>query len=104
LLAEEAFAAHGVERGEQAGLEQLLGRDAGPPHLLVEIVEERRKLFQDGISVPLDGAQRMLGGHCGVEVDDGQKVRLNLRFSTHLDPIHSSSDLFKEIWRISTAC
>ena len=83
LLAEEAFAAHGVEGGEHAGLEQLLGRDAGPAQFLVELVEEGRELLEHEVHTALDAAQRMVGGHALVEVDDGQEVRLGLRFSAH---------------------
>lgn len=83
LFAEEAFAAHGVEGGEHAGLEELLGRDAGPAQFLVELVEEGRELLEHEVHAALDGAQRMVGGHALVEVDDAQKVRLDLRFSAH---------------------
>src|ERR1700691_4757911 len=84
LLAEQPLAAHGVERHEDAGLEQLLGRNAGPALLSIERVKQRRELLQDGIHVLLDGAQRMIDRHDGVEVDDGEEVRLSLCDSTHI--------------------
>ena len=83
MLAKKALTAEGIERGEHAGLKELLGWNAWTAQLLVEFVEERRKLLEDGVGVTLDGAQRMVGGHTVVEIEDRQKVRLGLRFSTH---------------------
>ena len=104
LLTEQPFAADGVESGQHAGLEQLLRRDAGPPQFLVQGVEQWREPLQDGIQAALDGTQRMIGGHAVIEVNDRQKVRLGLRFSTHpsLTPIQSqrsnSPETFSTAW------
>ena len=83
LLAEEPFAADAVKGGEHAGFEELLGRNAVAAFVGVEFIEERGKLFENGVHMALDRPQRMIGGHGSVEVDDGQKVRLSLCFSTH---------------------
>ena len=77
---EDAFTADRVKGLEHAGLEPLFRRDAGAAQLLVEIVEQWRKLLEDGVHAPLDGPQGMLGGHTLVEVKDAQKVWLGLRF------------------------
>ena len=73
---------HGVKGGEHAGLEQLLGRDAGPAQFLVEFVKEGRELLEHEVHPALDGAQRMVGGHALVQVDNRQEIRLGLRLST----------------------
>jgi hypothetical protein len=83
LFAEEPFAAHTVEGGEDTGLEQLLRRNAGAAFAGIECVEQRRELLQNRIDAAFDGAQRMVHRHTGVEINDGQKVRLGLRFSAH---------------------
>jgi hypothetical protein len=83
LFAEQAFAAHAVERRQHPRLEQLLRRNRGRTVPGIKLVKQRRKLLQHGIHAALDGTQRMLGGHALVEVDDRQKVRLGLRFSAH---------------------
>lgn len=57
LLAQEALAAHGVKGGEPAGLEQLLGRDARPAQLGVELVKEGRELLEDVVQAGLERAQ-----------------------------------------------
>jgi hypothetical protein len=62
--------------------------DAGATFLGVKFVEEPRELLQHGIPATLDGAQRMVGGHALVEVNDGQEVRLGLRFSTRVSLTH----------------
>src|ERR1043166_2871528 len=104
LFAEQSLTAHAVEGREHTGFEQLLGRDAGWAKFLVEIVEQRREPLQDSIHMTLDDAQRMIRGHTGVEIDDGQEVRLRLRGSTHaildIDPFQS----FKQTETFSTAC
>ena len=76
LLAEEPFAAHTVEGGQDAGLEELFGRDAGAAFPGIEIVEQGRELLQHRVDAAFNGPERMVGGHEGVEMDDGQKVRL----------------------------
>ncbi len=96
LFAEEALAADGVKCREHAGLEQLLGRNAGTPEFFIEVVKQGREFLQHDIQMALDRTQRMFGRHAGVEVDDRQKVRLGLRFSahgfqTHLNPLCSNS-------------
>jgi hypothetical protein len=104
LLAEEPFAAHVVKGGGHTGLEQLLGRDAGPALLFIEFIEERRELSQHGVDAPFDVAQGMIRRHHGVEVDDRQELGLSFRFSTHADPIVFYLPAFKEKWSFSTAC
>src|SRR6266498_3913045 len=83
LFTKESFAAHTIESSEHAGLEQLLRRNTRRTILCVEIIEEGRKLFKNRVHSALDGAQRMVGWHALVQVDDRQEVRLSLRFSTH---------------------
>src|SRR5271163_389300 len=83
LFAEEPFAAHTIQGGEYPGLEQLLRRNAGTTFVGIELLEQRRELLQDRIHAALNNAQRMPGGHAGVEIDNSQKVRLGLRFSAH---------------------
>jgi hypothetical protein len=104
LLAEEPFAAHAVKGGEDAGLEQLLGRDAGAAVLLVKGVEEGRELFQNRIHVALDGAQRMVGGHSGVEVEDGEKLGLGLGLTAHAFQTPLKPSCSKSRGTFSTAC
>src|ERR1022692_1930644 len=84
LFAEKPLAAHTVEGGQDAGLEQLLGRNAVPTFFGVELIKQGRELLQHGIDAALDGPQRMVGGHEGVEINDGEEVRLGLRCSTHV--------------------
>ena len=91
LLAEEPFTAHGVERREQPGLEQLLGRNAGAAILGIEIVEEGREFLEHRVHAALDRPQRMVSGDRRVEVDHGEKVRLNLRFSAHVKQTRTAS-------------
>jgi hypothetical protein len=73
-FAEEPLAANRVERGQHAGLEQLLERNAGASEFFVEIVKEGREFLQYHVQMALDRAQRMIGGHAGVAVDDGEKI------------------------------
>ena len=99
LLAKEPFAAHAVKGGQHTRLEQLLRRNAVAPDVGIKFVKQRRELLQNRVHAALDGAQRMVGGHGGVEVDDRQKVRLSLRFSTHefQTPPHSfCSNVFQQ--------
>ncbi len=84
LFAKEPVGAHAVKGDQHAAFEQLFGRHAGATFLGVKFIEQRRELPQNRIHTPLDGAQGMIGGHALVEVDDGQEVRLGLRFSTHV--------------------
>ena len=104
LLAEEAFTADGVEGGEHAGLEQLLGRDAGPAQFLVELVEEGRELLKHEVHAALNGAQWMAAGHALVQVDDGQEVRLGLRFSAHASLIQITTPCSNSSETISPTC
>ena len=83
LLAKQPFTADAVKGGQHAGFEQLLGRDAGAALVGVKLIKERGKLFQDGIHLAFDRAQRMVRRHTLVQVDDRQKFRLGLGFSTH---------------------
>ena len=83
LFAAEPLAADAVERGQHAGLEQWLRRDAGAAVGGLEFGKERREVFQDGIHLAFEGAQRMVGRHALVEVDHRQKIRLGLDGSTH---------------------
>ena len=85
--------------GQHTRLEQLLRRNAVAPDVGIKFVKQRRELLQNRVHAALDGAQRMVGGHGGVEVDDRQKVRLSLRFSTHefQTPPHSfCSNVFQQ--------
>lgn len=79
LFAEELFAEDAVKGGEQAGLEQLSGRDAGAAFFRAEIVEQRRVFLEHNIQAAFDGAQGMVCQHGGVEVKDGEEVGLCLR-------------------------
>ena len=83
LFTKEPFTADAVKGGEHAGLEQLFGRNAGAAVVGIEIVKQRGELFQDDVHLAFDGAQRMIRRHALVEIDDRQKVRLGLEFSTH---------------------
>ncbi len=83
LVAEEPLAADAVKGGQHSGLKQLFRRDAATTILGIEIIEERRKFTQNGVDMPLDGTERMVRRHALVEIDNRQKVRLGLRFSTH---------------------
>jgi hypothetical protein len=83
LLAEEPLAAHRIERHQNPALEQLLRRDRGPAFVGIQLVEQGRKLGQHFVHPFLDAAQRMVGRHTLIEVDDRQKFRLSLRFATH---------------------
>ena len=94
LFAEEPFAADTVKGGEHAGLEELLGRNTVAAFVGVEFVEERGELLEDGVHMALDRTQWMIGRHGGVEVDDRQKVRLGLCFSTHaIQDAHAITEL-----------
>jgi len=84
LLAEESFAAHAEQGGEQARLEQLLRRNAGASLVGVECVEPRRELGPHGVHAPLDAAQRVLRRHPVVEVDDGEEFRLAVWIAAHV--------------------
>ena len=83
LFAEEPFTADAVKRGEHTGLEQLFGRNAATTFPGVKFIEKWGKLLENGVHPTLDRAQRMVGRDALVEIDDGQKVRLGLGFSTH---------------------
>ncbi len=99
LVAEEPLAADAVKGGQHAGLKQLFRRDAATTILGIEIIEERRKFAQDGVDLPLDGTERMVRRHALVEIDNRQKVRLGLRFSTHEFQTHrhlSRSNVFQQ--------
>jgi len=61
----------------------LLGRDAAPAFGRVKVVKQRRELLQNRVHMALDGAQGVIRRHGGVEIDDGQKIRLRLWFFTH---------------------
>ncbi len=104
LLAEEPFAADAVEGGEHASLELLRGREGWRAVLGVELIEERRKLFENRVHVALDSAQRMIRRHAGVEVDDGQEVGLSLWFSAHGFLTQRQTDVFKPSETSSTNC
>jgi hypothetical protein len=104
LLAKEPFAAHAIESGEYAGLEELFGRDTGTAVLLVEFVEEGREILEDRVHARLNRAQGMGGRHAAVEVDDGKEVGLSLRFSAHGYQTMSTNILFKPSAIFSTTC
>ena len=91
LFAKKPFTADAVKGGEHAGLEPWFGRNAAATIRSIEFIKQWGEFFQDGIHLALDGAERMVCGHTLVEVDDRQKVRLGLRFSTHAlsDTTHS---------------
>jgi hypothetical protein len=81
----------------------LFGRNARASILGIEFVKERGEFFEDGIHLAFDGAQRMVGRHALVEVDDRQKVRRGLRFSTHACSDLTPAKSFKQN-RFSTNC
>jgi hypothetical protein len=83
LFAKEPFTADAVKGGEHAGLEQLFRRNAAATSLGIKFIKQRGEFFQNNVHLAFDGAQRMVRRHALVEVDDRQKVRLGLRFSTH---------------------
>lgn len=100
----ELLAAHRVKGDEHAGLEELFGRNAGASLPSIELVKQGRELLEHDVHAALDLAQRMVGRHALVEIDDGQKLRLGLRFSTHAcsdAPIHNWFQLFSSF---STSC
>lgn len=59
LYAEEPLGAHAVEGGVQASLEQLLGRNTGPPQLFEKVLEQGRESFADLTDLALDAPQGM---------------------------------------------
>jgi hypothetical protein len=59
-LAELALAANRVEGHQQAGLEQMLGRDGGPTGFGVHGVEDQTELGQHRINQRLDGPDRLI--------------------------------------------
>jgi len=59
-LAELPLAAHAVERDQEAGFEQRLRRDGGPPPLGVEGVEQGREPRQFRIGQCLDAPDRVI--------------------------------------------
>ena len=84
LFAEQPFTADTVQGRQHTGLEQLLRRNAAPAYGGVEFIKQRGELLQHGVHVALYGPQRMVRRHGGIEVNHRQKVRLGLRFSTHI--------------------
>jgi len=67
LFAEEPLAADTVKRHQEADPAAAgLGRDAGPAHVLVELVKQGRESLERGIDVALDRAQGMLSRHAVV--------------------------------------
>ena len=96
LLTEQSLAAYAVESRQNPRFKQLLRRDARTSDLSIELVEKRREFLQYGVDPAFDGAQRMIGRHTSAKIDDGQKVGLSLKFSTHGDLIPCSHDSFKE--------
>jgi hypothetical protein len=61
FLHQQALAADGVEDLQQQGAQQLLGRNRGPAHPRIELVELPRKPLQDGIGHLPDGPQGVIG-------------------------------------------
>jgi hypothetical protein len=62
LLAELPLAANRVQGDQQATLEQVLGRDAGPAVGRVHGVEDRRQFRQGPVDDHLDPSQRVIEG------------------------------------------
>ena len=94
MLAEEPLTADAVKGGQHAGHEQLLGRDAGAPQFLLELVEDRGEPLEHGIDLALDRAHGMIGGDGGVKVQDGEECGLGPRFWTHAVETHPGGTVF----------
>jgi len=110
LLAEQPFAAHGVQRHQQRGLQQPLGWDRRPPNGAVHLIEQRRKLRQRPVGEFLDPPQRMLLRRPLARLHDHQHRPLPPLFSPHppLPPPIRLATLTNYIAtkfrRLSTAC
>src|SRR5437899_8853672 len=61
-LAELALAANRIEGDQEAGLEQVLGRDRGPALLGIHLVEDRAQLRERRLYKRLHAPNRVLGG------------------------------------------
>src|SRR6201981_3037725 len=72
LFAEHPLAANRIQRHQQRGLEQTLGRNRRPPQWAVHLLEDRRQLLERGIGHLLDTPQRMLLGNSLFQVDHHQ--------------------------------
>src|SRR5438309_1629617 len=62
-LAELALAANRIEGHQEAGLEQVLGRDRGPALLGIHLVEDRAQLRERRLYKRLHAPNRVVGGH-----------------------------------------
>ena len=86
LLAEQPFAAHRVERHQQRGLQQPLGRDRRPSDRAVHLIEQRRKLPERHVGEFLDPPQWMLLGHPIARLHHHQHHPLPPLFTSHPPP------------------
>jgi len=83
LLAELDFAADAVEGLQQQGLDQPLGRDAGPARLAVRGAEPPGHLLQNPVGPRLDRPQRMTRRDPIVNVEDMVNFTLRLDSTAH---------------------
>jgi hypothetical protein len=110
LLAEHPFAAHGVERHQQRGLQQPLGWERRSPDQAVHRIEQRRELPQRRIGEFLDPSQRMLLGHPIARLHNHQHRPLPSLFTPHPPlppPIRLATQtnyITMKFKRLSTAC
>ena len=83
LLAEGSLAPDREQPNQQRRLQQALGRNGRPPHVRIHPVELGRKPLQRHIGQDLDGAERVIGWHALLQVQEGQHRHLRLLPSTH---------------------
>lgn len=76
---------------------------AGPAVRLVERVEPGREFVQDHVPLALDGPQGMIRRHGGGEVEEGQKLGLNLGSATPVFQTPSQPSCSKSQETFSTA-
>jgi hypothetical protein len=83
LLAKQPLAAHRVQRHQQRGFQQPLGRQRRSPHRAVHLIEHRRKFLERSLGQGFDAPQRMVLRDPLLRIDHHQHRPLPLIFTAH---------------------
>src|SRR5262245_36744158 len=83
LLAKQPLTANRVQRHQQRGLEQSLGRYRRPSHATVHLVENRRQLLEHPVGYLLDTPQRMSMRYLLLHIHPHQHRPLLPLFTAH---------------------